>query len=210
MIKISYAITVCNEYIELEKLISHLLNIIDLNKDEIVVLCDSNNTNDQIKQFCHNHVNYGNIKYFEDSFTNHFSNWKNKLKNLCSKDYIFQIDADEIPNKFLIENLDVILSQNSSIELFWIPRENFVNGLTQDHISKWNWNLDSLNRINFPDYQARLFKNLPHIMWQNKVHEIIIGCVAQASLPAEPRFCLLHQKSIEKQESQNSYYETLV
>lgn len=206
---ISYAITVCDEYLELEKLISHLLKLIDLDKDEIVVLCDITKTNDQIKQFCNNHVNYGNIKYFEDSFTNHFSDWKNKLKNLCSKNYIFQIDADEIPNSFLIQNIHSIIDQNSSIELFWIPRENFVTGITSDHIKKWNWNLDSLNRINFPDYQARLFKNLPHIMWQNKVHEIIIGCTAQASLPQDPRFCLLHEKTISKQENQNLYYETI-
>lgn len=206
---ISYAITVCNEYLELEKLISHLLKLIDISVDEIIVLCDKTNTNNQVQQFCNNHMDYGNIKYFEDNFDNHFANWKNKLKSLCSKDYIFQIDADEIPNIFLIENLHSILKQNSLIELFWIPRENFVDGLTKDHIKKWNWNIDSLNRINFPDYQARLFKNLPHIMWQNKVHEIIIGCVAQASLPAESRFCLLHHKNINKQELQNSYYETL-
>jgi hypothetical protein len=207
---ISYAITVCNEYEEIQKLLSHLLNHIDTHQNEIIILADAEKLDPRIETLCENHKNYGNIKIFhKDKFNGHFSEWKNKLKHLCSKEYIFQIDADEIPNEFLLRNIDSILQQNLNIELFWVPRENYVNGLTQDHINKWNWQIDENNRINFPDYQARLFKNLPHIYWQNKVHEIIVGCTAQASLPADPRFCLLHAKNITKQEQQNNYYATL-
>lgn len=207
--KISYAITVCDEYKELEKLISFLLAHTDIAKHEILVLADLNKTTTQVIEYCNNHQNYGNIKFYTDSFNGHFSEWKNKLKILCSGQYIFQIDADEIPSEFLIKNIDSIIDSNPAIELFWIPRENYVDGLTPEHILQWRWNIDSLNRINFPDYQARLFKNLPHIHWQNKVHEIIIGCQAQASLPAEARFCLIHTKNINKQEKQNAYYATL-
>lgn len=209
MIKISYAITVCDEYIELNNLLTHLLKNIDLSIDEIVVLHDITKSNDQVNTLCNDHANYGNIKYYADKFDNHFANWKNKLKKLCSKEYIFQIDADEIPNQFLLQHIKTILSQNSVLELLWVPRENYVAGLTQDHIIKWNWNLDVKQRINFPDYQARILKNLPHIVWQNKVHEIIVGATAQGSLPPEPQFCLLHEKTITKQEKQNSYYDGL-
>lgn len=208
---ISYAITVCNEYDELEKLISFLLKTINLSNNEIVVLHDiSNILDDRVVEFCKNHHNYGNIKYYSDYFDKHFSNWKNKLKILCSKQYIFQIDADEIPNEFLLNNIESILFSNPSIELYWIPRENYVSGITNQHIEKWKWNIDSLGRINFPDFQARLFKNIPNIKWQNPVHEIIVGAVAQASLPAESRFCLLHEKTIEKQEKQNKLYDSII
>lgn len=203
--KISYAITVCNEFIELVKLIDHLTKHIDLNKHEIVILCDETKTTDEIIEYAKN-LNY---KFVLDKFNNNFSEWKNKLKTICSGDYIFQIDADEIPNDFLLNNIDKILYNNSSIELFWIPRENYVSGLTSEHTNKWGWTIDNLNRINFPDYQARLFKNLPHIYWQNKVHEIIVGATAQGTLPAEPRFCLIHAKDIVKQEQQNNYYDQL-
>jgi len=206
---ISYAITVCNEYEELQKLINHLLSHINLSDDEIVVLCDTSNTDERIIQFCNNHQDYNNIKFYIDSFDKHFANWKNKFKTLCSKEYIFQIDADEIPNEFLLNNIKTVLFSNPSIELYWIPRENYVAGITDEHIKKWSWKTDSLGRINFPDYQARLFKNAPNIQWQNPVHEIIIGAIAQATLPAEPKFCLLHNKHIDKQEKQNSLYETI-
>lgn len=208
--KISYAITVCDEFTELQNLINCLLNKIDLSRHEIVVLCDLTKTTDTIIEYCNSHQNYRNIKFFTDNFAGHFSEWKNKLKSLCSGDYIFQIDADETPSNFLLDNLETILQENSSIELFWIPRENYVRGLTEEHITKWKWNLDSLNRINFPDYQARLFKNLPHIHWQNKVHEIIVGCTAQATLPAEAKFCLIHSKDINRQEKQNDFYNILM
>lgn len=207
--KISYAITVCNEYEEFQKLISYLSSEINLNEDEIVVLADSSKMDEKLYRFCNDHLNYRNIKFYEDKFENHFANWKNKFKTLCSGDYIFQIDADEIPNKFLLQNIKSILSQNPIFELYWIPRENFVEGYTDEHIKKWNWKIDEKNRINFPDYQARLFKNTPNVRWTNRVHEIIIGAVAQAYLPPKTELSLLHSKKIARQEAQNAFYETL-
>ena len=207
MITMSYAITVCNEFIEIQKLISHLLENIDLSVDEIIVLCDISKPDSRVIEFCEKQDK--NIKFYTDVFDNHFANWKNKLKNMCSKEYIFQIDADEIPNPFLLKNIKKIISENKGIELFWIPRENYVANLTSEHIIEWGWQVDHLHRINFPDYQARLFKNYPHIMWKNNVHEIIIGSNSQALIPADPKLCLLHEKTIDKQDKQNNYYNTL-
>ena len=208
MISISYAITVCNEYNEFVNLINHLLQYINMSEDEIVVLHDESKSDDRIIEFAQSHSNYHNIKFITDKFDKHFANWKNKFKNLCSKEYVFQIDADEIPNQFLLENIKTILFSNPGIELYWIPRENYVNGITEQHIKEWSWTIDDLGRINFPDYQARLFKNNPNIKWQNPVHEIIVGAVSQATLPAESRFSLLHNKTIDKQEKQNTLYST--
>lgn len=206
--KISYAITVCNELDELRKLLDHMIKNID-SADEIVVFCDNSKTTPELISYCERLSKQGSIGFYQDTFNNHFANWKNKLKNLCSGDYIFQIDADEIPNEFLIKNLKTLLQENNIIELIWVPRENYVAGLTQNHIIQWSWNVDAMKRINFPDYQARILKNVPHVIWQNQVHEIIVGAVAQATLPAEPRFCLLHEKTIEKQEKQNNFYDQL-
>ncbi len=52
-------------------------------------------------------------------------------------------------------------------------------------------------------------QNTPTIKWINKVHERLDGFKTYAPLPAEDEFCLLHPKTIEKQEKQNQFYNTL-
>ena len=207
---ISYAITVCNEYPHIKNLIEHLVLYTDLTKDEIIVLYDSSKKSDHVQDFCENYQNKGYIKFYQAEFNNDFAEWKNQFKSLCSQEYIFQIDADEIPNPYLLQNLHEFLSMNSDIELFWVPRENYVFGYEQKHIDLWNWKIDEKNRINFPDYQPRLFKNLPNIKWMNKVHETITGTDKYAPLPEIEEFCLMHKKTIAKQESQNEFYDKLI
>lgn len=199
---ISYAITVCNEEIEFKQLIQHLIKYISP-EDEIVVLCDQNNTLESIEQF----ALAQNIKFYKDVFKGDFADWKNKLNSYCSGSHIFQIDADEIPNEFLLSNLKSIIESNHQMELIWVPRENYVFGITEEHLNKWNWNLDNKNRINFPDYQGRIYKNQINIYWAGKVHETI-KCSGQVGvLPAVSEMSILHKKTIQKQEKQNSLYE---
>jgi len=90
-----------------------------------------------------------------------------------------------------------------------VPRENYVTGLTDGHIKQWGWQVDKQNRINFPDLQWRIYRNSYSIKWVNKVHEKLEGFDVYTNLPLEPEFSLLHLKTIEKQEKQNNYYNTL-
>jgi hypothetical protein len=207
--KISYCITVCDESEEIKRLMDHMVSHVDLKKHEIIILCDSGKTNKEVESICEEHAKQSNIFFVKDEFQNHFADWKNKFKEFSTGQYIFQIDADELPTEFMLTNLEFMLAQNPQIDLFWVPRENYVDGITEEHTIKWNMTVDTLGRINFPDYQARIFKNLPDIKWANRVHEIIVGSSKQAGLPTESRFCLLHIKNIKKQEKQNNYYETL-
>ena len=56
---------------------------------------------------------------------------------MCNGDWVFQIDADEIPNEVLIENLHEILTRNTTVvEVVLVPRVNTVEGLTDEHIKK--------------------------------------------------------------------------
>lgn len=205
---ISYAIPVCNEYKEVKRLISFLLK----NKrpeDEIVVLYDSKNGTKKVKKYLED---VKGIIFNEYSFDGHFGNYKNKLNSFCSKDYIFQIDADEMIHKDFITDLPAILLLNPDIDLFKIARINTVNGLTPEHCKKWKWKVDEFGRINFPDYQMRLYKNdSKKIKWVNKVHECITGHEQYVDLPYMPdEFCLIHEKTIERQEKQNDYYDDLM
>jgi len=208
--KISYAVTVCDEFIEIQQLLAFLLQN-KRQQDEIVVLVDltKNESTSELLGYLHKLSSNDKITLIEDNFDGHFANWKNKLSSLCKGDYIFNIDADELPNPYLIQYLPTIIENNPEVDFYWVSRENFVEGITQEHIQKWGWRLDNLNRINFPDKQGRIYKNSPDIRWQNKVHEVLVGYKQYSSLPEVTEFSINHTKTIQKQEKQNSYYNTL-
>ena len=202
--KISYAIPVCNEHAELKKLLSFLHKHIDEN-DEIIVQCDKGNTTHEVYKV----LDTLNQSYIEFSLNGHFSNFKNNLKEHCTGDWIFQIDADELPHESLITNLKELLKLNTNTELFLVPRVNTVEGLTQEHVNKWRWNVNEKGWVNWPDYQTRIIQNGSKIKWQNKVHEQIIGISTKGALPMEEEWCLYHPKTIGRQEAQNSFYNIL-
>lgn len=204
--KISYAVTVCNELWEIKALLT-TLRIHIREEDEIVVLFDKKNGTPEVWSYLNDDKSID--KFEAATFKNHFADWKNKLTSLCSGDYIFQIDADERPNPVLIDHLPGILESNLENEVYLVPRVNTVEGLTQEHINKWRWNVDEKGWVNFPDYQWRIWKNKPEIKWINKVHERLEGFKTYASLPAEEQLSLFHPKTIERQEKQNNYYDTL-
>jgi len=215
-----YCITVHDELTEFKRLIHHLLDS-GCSKDKILVLHDANmdvtnktlheieleaNIISKISSYCTSMK----ISYHATSLNGDFSKFKNQFSNFVPEnDYIFQIDADELPSKEFIHDLNSILELNSS-ELFWIPRINTVKGITEDHIQKWKWNLDPSGRINYPDYQSRLYKNVPSIRWKNKVHERIHGHTSETYIPQElDKYAILHDKDIVKQERQNQMYENM-
>jgi len=210
MIKISYAITVCDEFLEIQRLISILLKQKRI-EDEVVVLVDltKNTPTSELLGYLHKLSSNNSITLIEDKFQNHFADWKNRLTRGCKGDYIFQIDADEIPNELLIGNLPAILSENPDNEVYYVSRVNTVSGLTPEHIKKWNWNVDEKGLVNWPDYQMRIWKNKSDIRWRNKVHETLEGHMNFLCLPAMEELALYHPKDIKKQEKQNNYYNTL-
>ena len=206
--KISYALTVCNEFLEIQKLVNFLLKH-KRYEDEIVILYDTNNGHEGIEQYLRAKSINNEISWLPGEFSGHFANWKNKLTQMCSGDYIFQIDADEIPHESLIANLPYILESNPDNEVYLVPRVNTVEGLTQEHIQKWRWNVNEKGWVNFPDYQWRIWKNKPEIKWKNKVHEVLEGFKTYAPLPDIEGASLYHPKDIKRQEKQNEYYDTL-
>ena len=209
--KISYAITVCNEIVEIERLLKLLLNN-KRQEDEIVILYDKQNGHEDIPDLVCNlygEIDNPNLQFYQGYFDNHFANWKNKLTEYCTGDYIFQIDADEFPHKSLLTALPIILESNPDNEVYLIPRVNTVEGLTEGHIKKWGWNVNEDGWVNYPDYQWRIWKNKPEIRWKNKVHEVLDGFETYAPLPAKEELSLYHPKEIDRQEKQNAYYDTL-
>ena len=207
--KISYAITVCNEFVEIQKLVNFLRENKRI-QDEIVILFDQKNGDPEVANWLTKQSKYPNVQFWRGfEFDGDFSNWKNLLTTYCAGDYIFQIDADEMPDWYVIQYLPEILEANPDNDVYLVPRVNTVEGLTQEHIQKWRWNVNENGWVNWPDYQWRIWKKKPAIKWKNKVHEVLDGYKTYSTLPAEPEFSLKHPKDIKRQEKQNAYYDTL-
>ena len=207
--KISYAITVCNEHREIKKLLTFLFE----NKrpeDQVVVQMDSNAT-DEVINICERFENKPMNEYSlnQYSLNKNFAEFKNNLNKNCSGDWIFQIDADELPNEYLVKALPFILEANDAVEAYWVPRVNTVAGITEDHIAKWGWRMDDQGWVNFPDWQMRIYRNIDTIYWIKPVHEQLKGYTKFANLPAEEKYALYHPKNIGRQERQNAFYETI-
>ena len=206
--KLSYAITVCNEVIEIQKLLGFLLQY-KRPQDEIVVLFDSKHGTNEVREILKHYSKLDWYRWDEAEFDNHFADWKNKLTNMCTGDYIFQIDADEIPCTPILQSLPSILQNNPDVDVYLVPRVNTVEGMTQDHMQQWGWNVNAEGWINWPDYQWRIYRNDGTITWKNRVHEVLQGFKKYAALPMEEDYSLYHPKTIERQIKQNEYYETL-
>ena len=216
MPSISYAITVCNEHVELERLLNQLSSSIR-DEDEIIVQMDASphdkyhlpEDKKKVLGYIMNLQEQGHIRVILYPLNNDFAAFKNNLSSLCTKDYIFQIDADEYPHPELVALLPAILSANDDTDVFLVPRINTVEGLTEQHIKQWGWNVDNHDRVNFPDYQWRVWKNVPTIKWINKVHERLDGFGLYTNFPPLEEMCLYHPKDIKRQEKQNQFYNTL-
>ena len=207
--KISYAITVCNELTEIQKLISFLLEH-KRDEDEIVVTLDATNGLEAVRDYLkYTSAPCEEFDWHSWPFDGDFSDLKNYTKKMCSGDYIFHLDADEYPHEILIEQLPTILETND-VDLVWIPRVNTVEGLTDEWANKWGWRVTENGWVNFPDYQSRVFRNVDEIFWQNKVHERIVGAKTYAHLPPQEELSLYHHKTIDKQIKQNKLYEGIV
>ena len=210
MINITYAITVCNELEEITKLIDFLKDKIQ-KEDEILIQYDEDSASDAIKNYLKimSQLHNTNIKVIGFPLNNDFASYKNNLKTHSNGIFIFQIDADETPSEYLMENIHEFIEYNKDVDLFFVPRINTVEGLTKEHIKKWKWNVNDAGWVNFPDYQTRLYRRTSEIEWQGKVHERIIGYNTLSVLPSEEQYCLYHHKKIERQEKQNAYYDTI-
>jgi glycosyltransferase involved in cell wall biosynthesis len=214
--KISYAITVCNEFIEIQRLLPFLLEH-KQPQDEIVIqmdlsVADLNNMPEDKKlvwAYIMKHNEQGHCRVIFNPLNGDFAAFKNHLTQQCTGDYIFQIDADEIPNENLIMVLPEVLEENPEVEVYLVPRVNTVEGLTEEHIQKWGWRLNDEKWVNWPDYQWRIWKNKPEITWVNKVHERLDGFKHYTAMPDVEYFALYHPKTIDKQEKQNQLYNSL-
>jgi len=205
-LKVSYGITVHNEVDELNKLLEILVHKTQAD-DEIVIVQDGDDkkVEEVISSWMNQYLDAKGIYWYTRKLDGNFADQKNYVIEQCEGDYIFHIDADEYPHEILLEQLPQILEIND-VDLVWIPRVNTVDGFTQDDVQRWGWRVNEKGWVNYPDYQARVFRNREDIRWTRPLHEYITGCKTYAHLPPHEELSLYHPKTKEKQEQQNKFY----
>jgi glycosyltransferase involved in cell wall biosynthesis len=204
--KITYAITTHNEGEVIETLVASLINSMDRSVDEILIVDDYSTDKDTIEVLDMFKINPRNIQVLQHALNKDFAAHKNFMTYKSSGDFIFNIDADEFPSDYLLANIKFIILENPLIDIYWLPRINVVEGITDEDIKEYGWQINEKQYINFPDYQGRIYRKNSNIHWQGNVHEKLAGYKQFAYFPAEERFCLYHLKQIEKQRAQNDFY----
>jgi glycosyltransferase involved in cell wall biosynthesis len=199
--KISYAICVCNEHLELNSLLSFLSRVAD-NEDEINILVDSGKVTDEVRAVLKKFEK--RIVVNERKFCGNFSKHRNYHITKCKGEYIFVLDADEIPQEALVKNI-----RNFDSDILYVPRMNIIPGYTEEWCKRMKFSVNEVGWINWPDYQGRYFRNNGKILWSLGLHERLIGSDKVAQLQAIPQLALWHVKSVEKQDKQDAFYSNL-
>lgn len=163
---ISYCITVCNEHKELKKLLEVLLQHINKTETQVLIQGDKHNITDEVIEV---------IKKYKDKFEDvgicfdyityplngHFADFKNNLSEYARGEWIFQIDADEIPTQTLATDIIHLVTEYSEMDIFRVSRVNIVQNLTMDYITKWGWHITTLD--GFVDTSNKKEMSLEHL-----------------------------------------------
>ena len=104
--KISYSILTHNETNSLSELIQFLVKHKD-EEDEIIIL-DDYSDNEKTKEILDTMCSIHEIKFEQRHLYKDYGGQKNHLKGMCKGQFIINIDADELPNKWLMKNIKSI------------------------------------------------------------------------------------------------------
>lgn len=212
--KISYLITCSTETNTLKNLLERVFEY--KNDGEIIIVHDNTDPlTEETKKVLSVFLNpkENDINFFEHPLNANYGSHKNFGIEKCKNDWVFQLDGDELPSTSIIgNNLKDIIESNPDVECIYTPRINDFRGITLEHAKQWGWRLDNSPtynrlRVNFPDFQSRIFKrDYPRISYKRKLHEKIEGYNKYSFLPAEEEYALYHDKTIEKQIETNLKY----
>jgi len=198
--KITYAICVCDEAQQLDSLLNFLVKVKEAD-DDINILHDIGRTNDGVRHVLEKHKK--DVTVLERAFSGDFAAHRNYQIEKCTGDYILVIDADEMPQELLLKNI-----RQFEGEIMAIPRMNVFMGYTEEWLEKCNFKISSTGWVNWPDYQLRYFKNNGTIRWDGEFHEKLVGGKVQA-LQADPLLAFYHVKTVEQQDKNAVFYDSI-
>lgn len=187
MSNISLAIMVQNESTDLEKCLHFATANYDF--EEIVVLDggSTDTTIDVAKKYTK--------KVFRNNFVFNFSNQRNRLIELTTKDWILMLDADEMIEDEFYANLNLFI-EHKEFDVFALPRKNYI--LDNNNMEKGWGQTDA-----YPDFQLRLFRR--YCRWIYPCDEILVGWKRRYNL----EYNILHYKTLMKQNYQWRKYKNI-
>ena len=204
--KLTYAVEVCTESRELEALLHFLLGVCDP-EDEIHVLVDSSKMTFEVNRILDELSPRVTVarRWFDGDFSAH----RNFHITKCTGDYIFMIDADEMPQEALVRGIKDVIAKTGA-ELVYVPRMNLCPGYTEAWARGHKFTINEVGWINWPDMQGRIFKRDPdRIRWTKLLHEKVEGSTKTIGLEANPKNGLWHVKTVLKQDAQGRFYDSL-
>jgi glycosyltransferase involved in cell wall biosynthesis len=171
---ISYLVTCHNEGVDIQGLLERLYKYSEGN--ECIILDDYSEDPNTV-QILQNAVKLSNgfFQLHQHKLDNNYSEHKNYGKSLCKGDYIFQIDADELPSETLLASLKELIELNKNVDLFWIPRINDFKGVTDIEAKKWGWKLTKMPEliqekiIDDQSYEYKFLKKTGYILEETKM-----------------------------------------
>lgn len=194
--KLTYTIQVCNESRELFSLLGLLSRLID-DEDEINVVADSNNVTDRVELVLEHYKDRINV--FKRPFDTFHENAQFHIEK-ATGDYIFGVDADEMPQEHLIKTVKKII-EDTGAEIIAIPRINIHPDITEEDARTFGFTMNDYRFINWPDYQMRIYKKCDHIHWTEELHTKLTGSDNLIAVKPIPSVALWHIKYIDKQKS---------
>ncbi len=201
---LSYLVTCHNETTSLDKLLSKLVQ--NKKDNHEIILLDDYSDNQTTLEIIQKYKE--SVVFHQHKLEKNYGAHKNYGIEQCKGQWIFQLDGNECPTDLLLENIDLVLQSNENNEVIWLPRMNFFIGVTQDDVNQWGWRYSD-GMINFPDYQSRIYRNLPHIRYQRRLHENVEGFKSYTFVPPQKDYAIIHEKTIEKQRQTNVNYNKL-
>ena len=201
---IGYMILCKNEDSSLESLLKQITQF-KAKQDKIYIVRDKNGTNNKTKYIIESYKD--DIISFEKPVDKAIHDQKNWLAKQADTDYLFYLDADELLDERFYSIVHQLIEGND-VDVFFLPRTNIVRGITDEYIAaRGGWVMDEKGRINWPDVQDRLFRNHLGIHFNPVPHGRLIEYGTFAMLPEEELYAIYHEKSMEKQKSDNEWHD---
>ncbi len=159
--------------------------------DEVIVL-DGGSTDDTVVRLRSNQ-----IRVQDRLFENDFAAQRNAVETFAHSDWVFHMDADEIPSLGLLSGLRSLVNghDEAGFDCVGIPRLNFIGGVLQPGPGHRGL-----------DFQYRLKrKGLP---WVGRVHEEVHGRTSVELQLVQGHF-LIHDKAQERHAARNELYDAI-
>lgn len=221
--KISYGITVYCENEDLKKMLNLLISTIDP-EDEIIVLSDSEHVTDEVLTTINFYIQQSpKIKHISYPICKNFSQFKNKLLDHATGEYIFSVGCDELPNIEIVKDIKQIILSHPDNDSFFFSRVNKIIGTPEEIKRFHDWSGHSEERAKelgdmiadptiHPDWQNIVWKlnQHPRLEFTNLIHHVLINTKNPLHVsPENGKYVLNHHTPYSKWEHNLEFFNTI-